>query len=325
MPQSETLPKERDIRKRHARSIRRSLSQITPSTSHSQSQCLLFSTLPAELRLLIFQLVLSQTHDPSHPIDNLSVISLNRPSHTCCITTSTALLLTCRLVYYEARFIPLRSATHHFRYMPRLRKRDRWVQRMTPQSGAEVYHLHYSLVESLGASTLEGFTNFLLPHLAWKRITWTVSAYTFPTYYWSGGPIEQLAETLAEVVLPTSCCEVTLEMETREELGGWWEEFLEQAKKCRALDLVRKDGEKLVFDEDVAVQYMWLGIGQERFGAILDAEGNWRSDYLTMRLCWRVRGSRREYTSCDRLDCLSLEGCTDIKKIMPLRWEDGEF
>lgn len=192
---------------------------------------------------------------------------------------------------------------------------------MTAQNGAEMYHLHDNLV----ALSERNFTKFLLPHLEWKRITWTVCAYMWPPLLAEHHEIERLAETLAKVVLPASCREVTLEMETRQDLIGRWREMLEQARKCREMVLMRKDGEKLVFDEDEAVQYVWVGSGQARWGTSADARETARSNYLTMRLCWRFGGSRREYTSYDRLDCLRLEGCPEVKRIMPLQWGDREF
>ncbi|OAK94714.1 hypothetical protein IQ06DRAFT_298212 [Phaeosphaeriaceae sp. SRC1lsM3a] len=324
MPQSKALPKERYNRQRRARSIRRSLAQITPATSHPQLQCHLFSALPAEIRFLIFQHVLSQVPDPSHTIDIHSISPLYRSSHTQHTTISTALLRTCRLIYYEAHKIPLRSATHHFRYLGStswLYTDDLWLHHMTSQRGADVYHLHDNLV-ALSASN---FNKFLLPHLLWKRISWTVCAYMWPPLLAGHHEIERLAETLENVVLPASCREVTLEMETRQDLGGRWGELMEQAVKCRTLDLVRRDGEKLVFDDKLAVHYTWVGSGQARWGTSVDAREMRRIDYHTVRLCWRTGGSRRDYTSYDRLDCLRLEGCPEVKKIMPLQWDNKEF
>lgn len=324
MPQSKASPKERNYRQRRARSIRRSLAQITPSTSHPQCQCLLFSILPAEIRFLIFQHVLSQTYNPSRPIDIHSISPLYRPSHTQHTTISTALLRTCRLIYYEAHKIPLRSATHHFRYLGStswLYTDDLWLHHMTSQRGAEMFHLHDNLV----ALSESNFNKFLLPHLLWKRITWTVCAYMWPPLLAGHHEIEKLAETLGNAILPASCREVTLELETRQDLVAKWGELMEQAEKCREMGLTRRDGEKLVFDEKSAVQYTWEGSGQARWGTSVDARETKRIDYHTIRLCWRSGGSRREYTSYDRLDCLKLEGCPEIKKVIPLRWEVKEF
>ncbi|KAH7410418.1 hypothetical protein DE146DRAFT_354562 [Phaeosphaeria sp. MPI-PUGE-AT-0046c] len=320
MPQSKSLPKERYNRQRRARSIRRFLAQITPSTSHPQSQSLLLSAFPAEIRFLIFQYALSQTYDSSQPIDIHSISPLYRPSHTQHTTISTALLRTCRLIYYEAHKIPLRSATHHFRYLGNtsgLFTGDLWLHHMTSQRGEDVYHLHDHLI-ALNAST---FSKFLLPHLLWKRITWSMCAYMWPPLLASNREIEGLAKTLGKVMLPSSCREVTLEMETRQDLVERWSELMEQAEKCRELELVRRDGENLVFDEKLAIQYTWVGSGQARWGPGVDA----REDYKAIRLCWRIGGSRREYTSHDRLDCLGLEGCPEVRKVMPLQWANKKF
>jgi hypothetical protein len=175
MPQSKTFPKDRYTRQRQGRAIRRTLAAISPSNSHSQQQSPLFSVLPAELRLLIYKDALSQHLDLSRPINTDSKTPLFRPGHTHYTTVSTTLLSTCRLVYYEAHAIPLRSATHHFRYLNSADWRytgDTWLQHITSQRGAELYHLH----DNVTAYDRGDFTKFLLPHLQWKRITWTVCA-----------------------------------------------------------------------------------------------------------------------------------------------------
>lgn len=106
----------RQERQRRARAVRRALADITPSNSGLQEQSPFFTKLPAEIRFLIFQLLLSQTHDHNRPINIHSISPLYRPGHTYRTKVHTALLLTCRLVYYEAHSIPIRSATHHFRH-----------------------------------------------------------------------------------------------------------------------------------------------------------------------------------------------------------------
>lgn len=182
MPQSKALPKERYARQRRNREVRRALASIHPSNCHPQEQCLFFSKLPAEIRLLIYQHALCQTHDRNRPIDVHSISPLFRPNHTFYTIVSTSLLRSCRLIYHEAHVLPMRSTTHHFRYLGStslLYNGSIWLHHMTSQGGADIYHLHDNLI----ALNVANFSKFLLPHLKWKKVTWTVPAYMWPPLY----------------------------------------------------------------------------------------------------------------------------------------------
>jgi hypothetical protein len=320
MPQSKALPKERYDRQRKGRAIRRTLADINLSNSHSQQQSLLFSLLPAEIRFLIFQYVLCQSHNPSRPVTIHSFAPLHRPGHTQRTIISTTLLQTCRLIYHEAHAIPLRSATHHFNHLGStswLYSADIWLHHISKQRGLELYHLHDNLI----ALNTNNFTKFFLPHLKWKKVSWTVCAYLWPPFLASRVAIERLSETLAGVLFPESCQEVTLELETREDMMSRWTELREQADVCRLLSLSRSDGVRLDFDDRFALQYTWVGSGQARWGSNEASNETEQKDYYTLRLCWRARVARREYMSYDWLDCLKLEGRKEVKRIAPLEWK----
>jgi hypothetical protein len=306
MPQPKSLPKERYTRQRAARELRRTLAAITLSTSHHQTQCLLFSRFPGEVRFQIYQLVLSQTHDHSRSIDKHSISPLYRPGHTHRTTIDTNLLLTCKLIYYEAKYIPLRSATHHFRYLGStswLYNHSHYLHHLSCQSGSALYHLHDNLV-ALKASN---FQKFLLPHLAWRRVSWTICAYLLPPLLAEQAERAQLASTLQSLLLPKSCQEVTLEFETREDLLPDWPDLSSQIASCRALFLLRSDGTSLQIDEPLCKKYTWNGSGQARWGTSEQALLKEEMVYHTERLVWRARVPRREYTSYDFLDCLGGE------------------
>jgi hypothetical protein len=307
MPQPKSLPKDRYTRQRAARATRRHLASLTPSTSHPQLQSAFFTLLPAEIRFTIYQHVLSQQNDHSRPIDIHSISPLYRPLHTYHSKIDSALLLTCRLVYVEAHQIPLRSATHHFRYLGStswLYNGDIWLHHVTSQRGAELYHLHDNLV-ALKASN---FQKFLLQHLHWRRITWTICAYLLPPLLAELKERQRLVETLAGLVLPSSCQEVNIEFETREDLLPDWPGLEAQIEACRALVLKRRDGSVLEGDNRFAVRYTWMGSGQARWGTSEDAIWREKMRYVTTRLCWRKRVNRREYMSYDFLNCLGVEG-----------------
>jgi hypothetical protein len=319
MPQPKSLPKDRYVRQRAARAIRRDLAALTPSTSHPQLQSLFFAVLPAEIRFTIYQHVLSQQHDPTRPIDIHSISPLYRPRHTHRTKIDSALLLTCRIIYVEAHQIPLRSSTHHFRYLGStswLYNGDIWLHHITKQRGAELYHLHDNLV-ALKASN---FNKFLLGHLRWRRITWTICAYLLPPLLAELKERQRLAETMASLVLPSSCQEVNLEFETREDLLPDWPGLEDQIEACRALRLQKEDGSVLEIDDRYGLKYTWMGSGQARWGTSEDAVWKEKMRYHTTRLCWRARVPRREYMSYDFLDCLGVEGDRDgvVEKVKTL-------
>jgi hypothetical protein len=293
-------PKDRHERQRKARAVRRALAQITPSNSRLQEQSLFFSKLPAEIRFLIFQRLLSQAHDHERPINIHSISPLYRPGHTYRTKIYTAILLTCRIVYYEAHAIPIRSATHHFRHLGStswLYEGDVWLHHITKQRGADVYHLHDNLV----ALNSKNFTKFFLPHLHWKRVTWTICAYLWPPILAGYREINRLAETLAGIELPTSCQEVNLEFETREDVPEFRESLQQQVELCQNIGVAaagdaeglhvqpaglrRNDGSILNFDASNSKRYTWIGSGQARWGTSALIREKETVKYRTIRLC----------------------------------------
>lgn len=314
MPGKKSLPKDRYERQRKSRETRRILAAITPETSHLQTQSPLFSILPGEIRSLIFRLVLSEKHDPDLPIDVHTI--LYRPGHTHFTTFDLSLLRTCRLVYYESRAIPLRSATHHFGCngkVPWSYQIDSWVYHIIKQRGPDLYHLH----DHLATVCLENFSRFLLLHLHWRRITWTVYSYPFSPTPTEQSDLDCLAYTLTGLTLPASCQEVTLEMEWREDLLSDWDGIKGLARACQEIALARSDGSQLEFDREYALQYKWICCDEPQSPGYEDEEPDHLKGYHTIRLCWRAKVVRREYMSYDHLDCLRVDGCPGVLEILP--------
>lgn len=332
MTGSKTTSVDRRERQRNARAVRRGLADITPRSSRQQTQSLFFSQLPAEIRFLVFLLLLSQTHDHDRPISIHSLSPLYRPGHTFRTRIDTAILLTCRLVYYEAHMIPIRSATHHFRHLGStswLYEGDVWLHHMTKQHGANLYHLHDNLV----ALNRRNFTKFFLPHLHWKRVTWTICAYLWPPILAGYREIDRLAETLAGIELPSSCQEVNLEFEIREDIPEFQESLQQQAELCQQIEVIaagevnrqadtaqpaglkRNDGSVLQYDATYSKRYTWIGSGQARWATSASMREKETVKYRTIRLCWRARVPRREYMSYDHMDCLNLASCQEVQDI----------
>lgn len=92
--------------KHKARQVRRALACLDSRCVHPQTQSPLFSRLPPELRLMIWELALAQYPDYSSPKRPYSFV----PERSYRLRVETALLLTCHRVWVEARRIPLRKA-----------------------------------------------------------------------------------------------------------------------------------------------------------------------------------------------------------------------
>lgn len=292
---------------------------------------------------MIYQLLLSQKHDHERPVDFHSISPLYRPGHTYRTKIHTAILLTCRLIYCEAHAIPMKSATHHFRHLGStswLYEGDVWLHHMTKQQGADVYHLHDNLV----TLNRRNFTKFFLPHLHWKRITWTICAYLWPPILAGYREIDRLAGTLAGIELPASCQEINLEFEIREDVPEFRESLQQQAELCQRIGvspdaigqpssvqpdslqqpagLKKVDGTTLQFDASYSKRYTWIGSGQARWGTSALIREKETVRYRTIRLCWRARVPRRDYMSYDHMDCLNLTECEAVKGIEDETVED---
>ncbi len=251
----ERVLKPREIRHLRAREIRRTLADIAPANSLSQTQCPLFAVLPGEIRFHIFTLALSQTSDASRRVDADPFNPIHRLGHTCGTTVDIPLLLTCRLIYYEARAIPLRSATHHTQSLwnPPGVVWDNWLFHISKQRGQEMYHLHDTVI----STCLEDFSKYLLCHLKWRRVTWTVCGVFEHFQLAEQEKLESLADTLTGLRLPESCEEVNLELEMRQSPQHDSAKLLEYAKACRDISLERRNNSNLEFDDRYAVQYKW--------------------------------------------------------------------
>ncbi|KAH6643846.1 hypothetical protein C7974DRAFT_371037 [Boeremia exigua] len=318
---------ERQLR---ARAIRRQLSDINPNSTNRQEQSLFFLKLPAEIRFLIYQFLLSQICYSDRPFDNHYLSRLGRPGHTHHTKVHTAILLTCRLVYYEAHTIPMRSATHH----PQYPDYADWLNYMTKQQGVDAYHLH----DRPFSVDQHSFTRFFQPHLHWKRITWSLCKRDWPAAF-SGDykMIDELTETLAAIELPASCQEVNVEFdfggevpESRqlqarlcEKLGFGSAELSNEQKSIaqpgdsrQSAGLERTDGSRLSFDATHSKQYSWIGYKTRDWRS----EGN--VEFRTIRLCWRARVPERGYMSYDHMDCLNLSYCNKVRDIQEDRMEE---
>jgi len=285
----------------NARALRRALTQITPGNSHPQTQSPLLTVLPSEIRNSIFEYAVCQTIDCSKPVSNTS--HTHRPGHEYDPHIDTALLRTCRLIYYETRTLPLQSVTHHLYEEPSESFNpldwDHYLFHLSSQSGQSLHHLHVTKWSSPFI-----FDIFLMPHLHWRKLTWTLCASE-----WAGEATKshfRVAEALSRAQFPDACREVTLEYESLEKFPEQRKLLRECAQECKETQLTKRDGTKLDFDD--SSEHIWTGTTWLPHRG----ENHWEGDYAEaryhiIRLCWRANVSRREYMHYDHWDCLQSE------------------
>lgn len=299
----------------NSRAIRRALLEIAPENSHPQTQSPLFAILPSEVRNQIFEYVVCQTFDYSCPVSRTS--HLHRPGHEYRSHTDTALLRTCRLVYYETRSIPLQSATHHLYEAPNESFNpfnwDHYLFHISSQSGKNLHHLHTTKWRAPFT-----FDTYLKAHLCWRKLTWTLCASEWtPADMVEAGHRFNVCDALAQQSLPNSCHEVNLEFESLKEFPRHRKLLRGFADRCRGIELTKCDGSRISIDDDHCMEYSWEGTTWKPRRAGYHWEGDYvTATYYVIRLCWREKVPEREYMHYDRLDCLR------SSRIVPLSQED---
>ncbi|KAF2687939.1 hypothetical protein K458DRAFT_428738 [Lentithecium fluviatile CBS 122367] len=289
-----------------ARAMRRALMRISPENSGLQTQSPLFALLPSEIRNQIFEFAACQTVNCSSPVPNTS--HMHRPGHEYNAHINTALLRTCRLVYYETRTLPLRSATHHLYEEPSESFNpldwDHYLFHLSSQSGKSLHHLHVTKWRSPFI-----FDTYLKDHLHWRRLTWTLCASE-----WTPNAMGQhfhVAGSLARAVFPDTCQEVNLEYESLDKYPKQREILRRSAQECKEMQLTRRDGSKLNFAE--SAEYAWRGTTWVPHRG----DNHWEGDYVEakyhiIRIRWRGKVSRRGYMHYDHWDCLQSDSLVPL-------------
>ncbi|KAI8939211.1 hypothetical protein NX059_005041 [Plenodomus lindquistii] len=126
--------------------------------------------------------------------------------------------------------------------------------------------------------------------------------------------MEDLAQTLESLVIPATCQEVNLEVETREDLLNNWTSQQEQMEACRQISLKRSDGSFLRIDDRFALEYSWDGSGQARWSTSENTSSKSSMNYRAVRLCWRARVPRRDYMGYDHNDCMDVTNDPKVKE-----------
>ena len=117
-------------------------SEASIARCHPQNQCPLFSTLPRELREIIWAFAASSVEDKDNKYSTNEYYY--RPGHTARFKTYTDLLLTCRRVWLEAHAYPMLQAEHcfwYYRAAPDARSSE-WMAKLTRLNRQNFGHLH---------------------------------------------------------------------------------------------------------------------------------------------------------------------------------------
>ncbi|KAF2478097.1 uncharacterized protein BDR25DRAFT_7992 [Lindgomyces ingoldianus] len=301
--------KSRHQRANGARALRRSIQEITPENSHQQTQSPLFSTLPSEIRNLIFEYALCECQDETDPVDSQS--RHFRPGHEYKTRIETALLQTCRLIYYEAQAIPLRSATHHLFAFTGTGSKidwDHYIFHLTKQQGQNLYHLH-DIMGMIGFARLSKYLKHT--HLQWRKITWTIRTSLWGPLLAPPSAYLELDGSLRALRFPVSCQEVNIELETLEngatELRTAVEDF---AAMCRKIKMRRRDDTYIPFDSAGSFEYTWTGFSPSptqhgTYDELAHTGPPLTVTYHVIRLRWHSGVPTREYANYDNLNCLS--------------------
>ena len=109
---------------------------------HDQEQSPLFSVLPKEIRVLIWQFATAPYEDEQHAYETKEYYY--RPGHTARLKTDYNLLLTCRSIWLEANRLPmLQSENCYWRYRAAPDARDKqWMANLTSLNRQSFGHLH---------------------------------------------------------------------------------------------------------------------------------------------------------------------------------------
>lgn len=240
-----------------------------------QTECLLFTKLPAEVRALIFSYALTDYPDPTSERKYTETTCYTRPNYFAPRKSDTALLQTCRAVYVESWFLPfqLREQVHWLAEKSRCPPEyspAKWQRQQNAIRSKSLYMLRngngkpeikcmrvfaqmYKLEQGQLAKLLQQYDFdprqliLTIRHADWWN--WEVDR---PLYF-DGGWIEKVGQQL-----PASVREFCIEIET---LSRKREQLVEIAKQMSEKWFIRrKDGEILY--PDVTRQFVtenWVG------------------------------------------------------------------
>lgn len=214
-------PSKRHAKSLRARKCRQALAQIHPGDgiTFEQRQSPLFSKLPPEIRVLIFEFALAgyrrRRRLLSDPLVAKRYIYCH-PAYHYPLQFDTNLLLTCRLIYSEANHIPMKYARFEV-----VRMRASWpasedshpeppfFTRFTSKNFAEMQEVEFFELSSDRASAY-----FKMPQFTPKIISFTTSELGGESHYRTYvGRLRRGFAAFDELRFPSSCKRLNLNFE----------------------------------------------------------------------------------------------------------------
>ncbi|KAK5681704.1 hypothetical protein LTS10_006237 [Elasticomyces elasticus] len=272
---------------------------------NEQSDSLLFSILPQELRDLIWAFATAPFEDSSAKFEDTEYYY--RPGHTARLRTDTALLRTCRRVWLEANAMPMLQAEHSF-YLHRAApdKRDpKWMSKLTEHNRRNFGELHLFVqmcnIEHLTAGTGMLRSMFLktLPEPGdFQPRVLNVTLRHTDWYWWESDEPLRLQDSWVKALLNSPDLRSTqvfkLEMETLDYKVDQMMTIIERIKtiESEAYDTHIVDGKSMktqfVLDEQVRT-YEWDGPSNIANGTWDPYQGKGKLKYHVVTLTWRLR------------------------------------
>jgi hypothetical protein len=167
----------------------------------------------------------------------------------------TALLQTCRLVYYETNAIPMRSATHYHwtKHRPPHAPWPRYAE-MTAKNIADLNHVHIFQNARTAKDSLRKLIE--LEQFKPKIITVTIRHTDWCNWMQLDKPLQFEPRSLWQMKLPDECKEFRLELETIESRR---EELEELAQDLRDRKFTKRSGQTMRIADGEYQISSWTG------------------------------------------------------------------
>ncbi|KAL4915033.1 hypothetical protein BDW62DRAFT_212995 [Aspergillus aurantiobrunneus] len=299
------------------------------TTYNVQSQSLLFSTLPPEIRSEIFTYALAPFEDPSRAYSKETY--WRRPGYSAPHRTHPELLRTCKRVYAETWFMPFALAEHTFY----LTAQDRAPRNLSHAQFKPCLELIHRLHGGDGSAEIEtgnvrvfaqlyilepgdAFQRLLdTPYFRPRRVRLTIRYTDF--WHWENNRLLYVDGTwVGRVRFPESVRSFVVDFESLERRRA--EVDIVSGQAVERWMFSRKDGRVLLARKEDMVVSKWTG--SSMFGGnrwIRDEVRPGELDYYVVTVTWRVSGfgSNGTLSASDRENHPTVRVPTDFQQPPP--------
>jgi hypothetical protein len=227
-----------------------------------QEQSPLFQKLPAEVRAIVFRYTLSEYEGQLYPNNT----PYRRPGQRGRYRVETALLRTCRRVYYEAWFFPFTTADHTFYLTVDDRRPTRRISDRAMQSALRIYEARHGYTELDSVTVIAQLWvlepgGMLQSMFDWKHFhprCVTVVIRHSDWWLWENDePIHIAPQFANESRFPASVREIRLELESTMRRKEQIKEIAGGMR--RQWSFKRKDGVSLTAVQRPRFTFSWTG------------------------------------------------------------------